>query len=307
METTILRSHQVEIKRKSINSAYYKKNVESIDEGTWKIGASIRNNTVNRGLSLDEEEKYLPQIIGIKPSSEHWEKATRDYWNNISVKVPEAGLKLEIGFKYKSKEDADRNQNGTPININDYVLYKYCLEYAHVANHIDLIGASPKIRFYIFDQEEEKKAKTSQFKVRSEAMKLYLETLADRSLVDDILNIYKFDTTKMDEDEKSMILETKVKDTPESFLLILKDDMLKYKSFVNKCLHSGKLTQVPNTETIVFGSDVIGNTIAEAAIYLKSKSATNLKVYETLMAQMNLLTPKEVKVVEPKKEEVKPK
>lgn len=292
--TNILISHEVEIRRKPIATAYYKKNIETVDEGSWKIGASIRNSSYLKGLTFDEEVKLLPNIIQVKPNSEHWESAVRAYWNNISVKVPEVGLKLEIGMKYQTKEDANRKENGNPINVNDYILYRYCLEYSHVANTIDDIGASPKIRFFIYDKNEEKKAKVSQLKVRNEAMKKYLEILANRDLVDDILNIYKFDTSKMEEDDKDIILETQVNDRPESFLTIIKDDILEYKSFINKCIQRGKLAQIPNTEVVLFGTEPIGQNITEAAIYLKTKNTANAKVYDTLKAQMGLLTPKEV-------------
>ncbi len=305
--TNILMSHEVEIRRKPIATAYFKKNVESIDEGSWKIGASIRHNSYLKGLTFEEEAKLLPGIIQVKPESEHWEAAVKNYWNNISVKVPEAGLKLEVGLKYKNKDDANRKENGIPINVNDYILYRYCLEYSHVANTIDLVGASPNIRFYIYDKNEEKKAKVSQLKVRNEAMKKYLDILGDRGLVDDILSIYKFDTSKMEEDDKDIILETQVNDRPESFLAIIKDEILKYKSFVNKCLQRGKLSQIPNTEVILFGTDPIGQNITEAAVFLKSSHPANIKVYDTLVAQLGLLTSKEVtkEIKEEVKDEVK--
>src|SRR6266403_4273174 len=165
----ITKSNKVFIKRKEITTAFYKKNIESMEEGNWKVGASIKNNDVCRGLSFDEEETYLPMLIGVQPKNDNWQKVTTDYWNNISKLIPKDGIELEVGFNYKDKEskdgqpatkevdnafkgesakEEDKWQFGFPINVVDYVLWRYCLVYSHVANKKEVTSKSHNIRFY---------------------------------------------------------------------------------------------------------------------------------------------------------------
>ncbi len=69
----ITKSNKVFIKRKPITTSFYKKNIESMEEGNHKIGASIRNNDVCRGLGFDEEEVYLPQLLGVQVKNDNWQ------------------------------------------------------------------------------------------------------------------------------------------------------------------------------------------------------------------------------------------
>ena len=75
----ISKSNKVTIKRKEVTTSFYKKNIESMEEGNWKIGASIKNNDVCRGLTFDEEERYLPQLLGVQPKNDNWQKETTNY------------------------------------------------------------------------------------------------------------------------------------------------------------------------------------------------------------------------------------
>ncbi len=101
-----------------------------------KIGSSLAEGGTLRGLTFEEEELYLPQLISMSPKSEYWEAKTKEYWDNISKAVDTGiGLQLETGFVYKTKEGAERNacgdshvykdDVGKPIKLSEYVLWRY--------------------------------------------------------------------------------------------------------------------------------------------------------------------------------------
>ena len=51
-----------------------------------KLGASLKGGSPLRGLTHEEEEKYMPDIINHSVNDNNWRRATKDYWNNIFFK-----------------------------------------------------------------------------------------------------------------------------------------------------------------------------------------------------------------------------
>lgn len=296
-------SNKVFIKRKPITTSFYKKNIESMEEGNWKIGASIKNNDVCRGLKFNEEEVYLPQLIGVQPKNDNWQKATTDYWNNISKQVPKVGIEIEVGFNWKDEENAkkgklakeeDKWNFGFPINIVDYILYRYCLVYSHVANDASEMDKSHKIRFYIYSKAEEIKTTHNALNIKNKAYGKYLEVLSNRNKVEDLLRVipnkdgHILYNPTLSADEQDVLLNQIMIDKPAIFIQYCDDKSLEMKSFISNCITAQKLKKVPNTETIMYGeTTIIGNTIEEAVAYLNNDK--NAQVLNTLRIQMGIV------------------
>ena len=300
------KSKIVYIRHKPDNNVYlpFRMKDEAIKN---KIGASLHGQDVKRGLNSDEERRFLPNIIGVSPDSENWDKAVRSYWDNISKLVPPSdgegggGLKLEIGRVYTKLEDEEFDsicsdeslKKGFPINVPDFVLWRYCLVYNRVANSIDDIHKSPKIDFYIFSSEEDIITKKSSLKLERDANMLSYQRMADRDWVDSILRLFVSndkqskiairELEKMTEDEKDIALAHYVKTQPEKFLLLGNDANLQLKGFIEFCIVRGILLRLPNTDTILMGDLTLGSSIDEAVVFLKNPK--NSKTYETLKAQ----------------------
>lgn len=277
-----------------------------------KIGSSYAagGQDVLRGLNHEEEIKYLSSIIGINPKSEHWDKATKEYWANISKAIPApekdgtGGLKLEVGRIYFSQEDEDYDskttdeslKRGKPINVSDFILWRYCLVYNRVANSIEHINKSPKIDFYLFSKQEEIATKRSAFALQKEANQLFYSKMGERDWIDWVLrlfivsdkkpNLFIKDLDKVSNDEKDMELKAYVDKYPERFITIGKDKSLEIKAFIELAIVKNCLNRIPNTDTIQMGDVTIGNTISEAVGYLTNPK--NAKSLEVLRAQVNV-------------------
>ena len=188
-----------------------------------RIGASLsKGGDVVRGLNFEEEKKYLGEIIGVSPSSQDWQKATRAYWCNITQEVPadEFGLELEVGFLYPDDAAAEKGREeeaaenakaiamfekdldytiqfdvrqkvGQPINLRDYILYRHCLVYNQCANSPKLVNKSPKIRFYLYSREAAQADAAIKVKMRQKAYTMYLELVGDRGKVDNVIHVLK--------------------------------------------------------------------------------------------------------------------
>lgn len=282
---------------------------QNLDDHKDKIGSAFKGASVLRGLTFNEEEKYLQGIMGISKSSQDWEKETKKYWCNISKDVPAGkGLELEVGLRYTTQEEYDYDQKlfknedgviedckGTPLNIADYILWRYCLVYSRVANIPEDKDKSPKIDFYLFSKDKEIQDKKKTLNVKRKANQLYYQRIADRSWVDFILTILVAkdksplkktiaEIARMSDDEKDILLDSYASEDPEAFVALGEDKNLEIKSFVELCIASGKLSRIPNTDTITLEGNTIGNSLSETVAFLLNPKHS--QTYQTLKAQL---------------------
>lgn len=286
---------------------------QDTDESIKKIGASFRYQDTLRGLTSDEEKRFLSQILGIDATNPNWGKQTKDYWANISKPVPaEEGLKLEIGLIYTNIDDYNEdlrapkdlngviiNAKGHPINLNDYIIWRYCLLYSECANDIEDVYKSPKIKFYIYSKDKEIFVKKVSFDNRQKANKLFYERISELDWVAFMLRVsismdvrtdkkYSVaDVMSMSDEEKVVTLEEYLTLNPVRFIELAQDKNLEMKSFIELCISSNKLQRIPNTNTITKDGTILGNTLDAAVAYLLN--GTNLELLNALKAQQTLL------------------
>jgi hypothetical protein len=253
------------------------------EHGIWKIGSSLKNNGPLRGLAYAEESRFLPSILGIAPTSEKWAQACKDYWNSISVTIPENdGLKLETGWQWNNEADYESEKDvsetlrvkGTPINIAEYILYRYCLVYGKVANKEEDIFKSPKIIFYLYTKEEQIKADKAKKNLKDKAMRIYLELLGDRIKIKHILRTddLNLNLDELEPDEIDILLSKLLDTKPASLIKIAEDKDLTIRALINEGLRVGMLERLANSETISYGTVVLGNTMEQAIGNLNSNT-----------------------------------
>jgi hypothetical protein len=279
---------------------------DSSEDSKLIIGSSMtRSGGSAKGISIEEENKYLPDLIDSDPTKQDWKIKVDEYWKNIRVPIPfGSGKKLEVGFEYKTQEDADNDKEidfevrpgitarilegknaVRPINVADYVLYRYCLIYSRVAKSKDVMYASPNIRFYLFSEEEERRTKVSGLNLYKKAFAKFIEISTDVEKMKDILYAMRIDISSLKTSvDIELTLDTLIKDRPNEFLEIANNKQLAMRSFVEKCITRVLLKRLPHTETILYDTTVIGNTMEEAIAYLTEER--NRPVYTTLEARL---------------------
>jgi hypothetical protein len=291
-------SKKVFIRRKQDYNAFMNRNADTVRkiDTTFKIGSSLtKSGNINKGVIHDDEARYMPNIVNLLHTDPAFKLAVEDYWSNIAVYIPKGdGKEIEVGFMYKTEEDrakgeADgtwqtKQQYGEPISIDDYLLYRYCLVYNRVANTIQDIDASNKIRFYLYTREEETATKYADFNnIKAATIKL-LEILADRSMVKTLLYVYERADIEDTRDQDLYLHEEMQKD-PTRFLYLAGDADLSLRSFIYKCLSNGLLTRQPNTEVIMIDdAEILSYTINGAIAELKTEK--RLPLMTRLRAQL---------------------
>lgn len=256
-------------------------------EVNYKIGSFAENGDVGRGLTFEEEKLYLPEILGISPESPNWDTRTKEYWASISVRVPwPEGIELEVGKNFKEDKDANGklvDKVGVPINLSDYILYKFCLKHRNVGNEKEVINKSTKIHFYIEDPEKEIKRKKEGQVVKMEAYKILTENSEnDRFLtgiilvLGDKLKRYYTNLDSMTIDDKLLEVTDIAEQYPHDFVEASKSSDLEWKAFLITCINNGSLTRLPNTEIITSYEDgqdrQLGSSYQEAIGYLKAEN-----------------------------------
>ena len=286
-------------------------NVNDIKADQYKfIGASYSsgNQDTLRGLDFEEEKRLLPKILGIDPSSQmEWIKATKNYWANIRKLVPTGiGLKLEIGFTYPNKdiaEDAEaryakerdiriKAAAGTPIKLEDYILYRYCLVYGRVANDIEEIDKSNKIWFYIFSKAKETQENYEKLNLRRSAYEAYLGILTDKTKKVNIAILFNEpNAEKLNDHDLDILLDGFARTHPNKFLRIAKDAKTGLRALIERAIEKQKLTRLANTDLIFLGDVQIGQNVDEAVKYFDSPSHS--KELANLKSQVKIFSSEE--------------
>lgn len=335
----IVKSVKITIKHKKLATHRIGEGVDiSVILNKRKIGSSIRNRSVLRGLSFDEEERYMPNIVGLPSSSNNFQKACEDYWKDISVVVPppsdnlfkDGGLELEIGFVYPNKEAANegeseanaefakfnssllegkeydmdfsvRNEVGKPINVEDFILWRYCLKSTRIANREQDQNKSNKIHFYMTNPQLELKIQKDSIKQRKDAYLAFTKISAEpekaRNLFyalekqrEDYVKATMVELSADDNLDVELLLEHVATKQPGTFLKVTKDKNISMRAFIVRCIEAGHLRRVPNTDRIIYGdNEVLGSTVNDTIAFLMSeKEPRNAKIRQELEAKLEL-------------------
>lgn len=273
-------------------------------------------------------KSLMPTILTTSPNDPVWYKKVANYWNSFGLKIPIGGVKLEIGFNF-SINDTDRKEAisdlikkaaekkisitndeelkdyilknvpelekykyATPINVEQYLIWVFCLGHREVAKQADHINKSVKIHLLLIDPKDIEDTRRSQHTLSVEATKKYLEIIADRSKVKDILYVKGENASLLDDVDADAKLKTFADNNPREFLSIANSSVLTTKAKIERYCVKGILKRLPNTSIIVDANDpavVVGNTLDEAIAYFSSESAdrvAKVKEFKTRYSQI---------------------
>ena len=243
------------------------------------------------------------------------------------------GKRLEVGFEYENEKDAEegraeakkealrykrweesiigrinlktrrfvedfsiRQTVGIPMNINDYIFYRYCLAFSHVALDIKYINKSAKIRFYIVDAKVTVKADHRAAMAKKDATLKYALLLGDRDRVKFVISIMYKEIDKLRQtdnkdyptktnEEQDLVLFALVNKYPVQFSLVVDDEKLAKKALIEQCINYDVLRRIPHTDTIYFGDNVkIGSSIDEAVMFIEDEK--NLEIRQQISSRL---------------------
>jgi hypothetical protein len=238
------------------------------------IGSMYVGRQPLKGLDSEEAKKYLPDIIGLPANHVDFPAAEKDFWANMKIKVPFEGTELDI----------TTDENGTPINVMDWITYKWCSKHRHVADKKEVMDAHH--RFYIYDPNRELVDQNNKIKVKKEADKEYIKVSTDIDKMRRVLRV--FGTPKPENlteiQVENSLYEIKDKQA-EKFLKVVKDQNLDLKAEIEEMVALGVIRKIGNQH--IYGEETIGENITDTVIYFKNKK--NSGQVNAMRAQLKTL------------------
>lgn len=240
----------------------------SVDELGRKFNTSFRYNTKRDYLKFKEEEDAIESRFNLV-----------DRGNLKELKKA-----LELKIRDLNVLEGKKHKFGYPINVEDYIKYRHCLLYSHVAKDMAIINSDPNIRFYIKDDAKEAEL----------VNKRRLEIInAKRNFIEVIDNSDKFEAVYVqycvynalpikeslmkDSAEREMELDTFSTNEPIKFNKICNDKDILNKAFIEKLISRGELVRSSDNQNISTATgDFIGANMKEALIWLKNPNNANI-------------------------------
>lgn len=137
----------------------------------WKKGTK----SLLMGLTPQENEYYLPEIIQVSPDSRNWEQAVKDFYANLTIDIPFEGLRLNKAMTKKTVWLRGKElEIPYPVNVDQYIQYKQLYVDNSIANSPDLIDEGTYVG-YIVDEQLELDKQNSLRKEKNKLFKVYTD------------------------------------------------------------------------------------------------------------------------------------
>lgn len=260
------------------------------DAAIKKLSAGITSSGIPlKGISIEEEEKLLPSIVGLPASHVEFANKVNNWYNNLSKPVDKNGIKLNIAVSEKT---------GMPEVPIDFLLYKRALVDRLVAKSKTEMMQDQRYSFFINDENEELSKKLDILKEKENAQREYFKVKDSETLTDALLQVFAqsegHKTTKytsLPVDEKTLVLDRMLTSMPKVFLEMATDKDLEIRAEILAMVDYQVLTRVGNK--FINGTEPIGDSLEEVIAYFKS--AKNQTEYIKFKAKMDNLGYKTIK------------
>lgn len=213
----------------------------------------------------EQEKKIMSQIIGVSPTSQEWDTALNKYWKNFLVSIPFEGKKLEAGVEHIS------DTVYRPLNVEDYVIYRYAIKHGWVANSRADVNKSKNIMFFIWDAKEEQRDKMRALAIKDKAYAVRMEVSGDYTKGAAVIQIGT-GKTGLSPDDLKLELAAFSTEQPAKFLKIAQDADLMDKAFIETAVFKGIFIRPVNSTIIIYENTPIGNNLDEAVAWLRNSA-----------------------------------
>ena len=230
-------------------------------EAKRRIGSVyLKGGDILKGLTIAEQKKWLPEILGISPTEAGWAKQVRAYFANLTIEVPTEGVTLNISL----------DEEGNPINVVDYIKFRFAMDHPHVSTD----ESSSKGRYFISDPQKEEAAAVADTRLRKDAYKqlILLGDDNDRAIL--VLKAFGVLTAGLSEQQVELELEDLLEEDPNEFIRVCTDKDLDSVALIWDCVEAGVLRKSGNT--FLFGDEVLGEDMEQAIRFLKQKKNSTM-------------------------------
>lgn len=181
--------------------------------------------------------------------------------------------------------ESKKYQYGDPLNLEQYILYRHCLNYPDVAKDEAFINSNANLRFYIKDKNKEEVRKNKLIKEQQAALRHLVELQASPVKTNAVYVEYCIYSgiSLSDGLSKTALIQSKelmdfATTNPRKFNEFVNDKNLLDKAFIETLITRGELVRSDfNQQISTPNGEFIGANINEAISYFKNPNNAGLK------------------------------
>lgn len=238
-----------------------------------KLGSVLKDRAPLRGLNKKDEKNILADYLGLDPSEKDFYPKVKQYWAELTLKVPYDGIKLNIELE----------DDGTPVEVSDYVTYKWALVHPYVAHSKTELETDSRKKFYIHDEREAERAQSVKVSQKKDAYKEFIKVSKDEDKMDRVLRMFEHTKPeRLSREQKENALDAIINREPVKFHRVATDKNLDVKAEIYTMLEHNILRKVGNQ--VYYIDEQIGNDMDEAVLYFNNDR--NSETVTTLRAKL---------------------
>lgn len=250
---------------------------EVLNDAKIKLSSVMKNQRPYSGLSREQEEKYLPEVIGISPDDSDFSGQVRKYWAELTVNVPQEGHQLQVPVFSDGGEPDPKG-----IHVEDWIIYQWAKNHPMVADTREKAEANINKRFFIYDPEVETQRQNRSAKVKKKAYREFIKLSEKPNKMALLVRVLTDQTPdRMSNMEIENSLSTQVDNDPERFIRAATDKNLEIKGQIMDAVQSNVLQKIGRQ--YMYNDEVIGDTQDEVVAWWKNKR--NSKVVQEIKAK----------------------
>jgi hypothetical protein len=267
----------------NIQSILPKEIIDGITQ-TYSPGFVQGTSAVNKGITWEEQLKYMPTILGIGASANEFMSEVDDWFYNFTVEIPFSGREVDGSYTMIAPEIK------LPVVIEDYILLAMLQADTNCSKDMenDAYGIMPYILEDLqVNKDNERKAFTLELeanrvldKLNNDVDEVKLRSIAMHYIVPQALSITQiYNASKLD---LLMIVRKAALAKPKEVIDLFNEEYLKVYSDIEEGIAIGVITL--DGEAYYYKTHKLGTNKAHVATVLKTESL----IYEGLQNAIQL-------------------
>ncbi len=250
-------SKKVYLRAKSINNHLPKEiNASAIR----KLSSVYVNRQPLKPFSPEDEKKYLTGMLDVEGSHMEWPKHTKKFWAEFTIPVGFEGVELEVG----------NTEDGSPIDITDFIKYNFALKHPHVALSEEEMNADTNKRFYIQDLAKKDMKRNNDIQIKKDADRAFIKVSTDENQMRRVFRLLgNINPDTLTREQVENLLYDIKENSPKKFIKVSQDKHLELKAEIETMVTAGVLRKIGNQ--VIFIDEVLGETMDDTVIHLNDK------------------------------------